>query len=165
MNRPVDILLVDDNRADMQLAQFALLESGIDHNFHGVESGEAAVSFVRRQEPYCHAPRPDLILLDLNMPGKSGHAVLDELKSDPALKSIPVVILTTSGAPGDIDRAYANHANSYIVKPMDFDDFCNEVAKGLSNYWFRVVELPSKNRRTPGTEELNGQRPTAGLAD
>lgn len=146
MNRRVDILLVDDNRGDIQLTQFALLESGIDHNLHAVESGESAMTFLRRKPPYGDSPRPDLVLLDLNMPGMSGYTVLREIKADEALKSIPVVILTTSSAPRDIDRSYANYANSYIVKPMNFEDFCNEVAKGLSNYWFRVVELPSRER-------------------
>jgi len=145
MDRPVHILLVDDSSGDIELTQYALLESGLDHNFHAVESGQDAMAFLRREEPYSDAPRPDLILLDLNMPGKSGHEVLEEIKSDGDLKSIPVVILTSSKAPRDISRAYANHANSYVAKSMDFDEFCNGAAKGLSNYWFGVVELPPKD--------------------
>ncbi len=148
MARTADILLVEDNPGDIQLTRLALLESGIDHNLHAVQSGDDAIAYLRREPPYADAPRPDLILLDLNMPGRPGHAVLKELKADPALKSIPVVILTTSGAPQDIDRAYANHANSYITKPMGFEQFREEVAKGLGNYWFRVVELPSKDCAT-----------------
>lgn len=146
MAPPFEILLVDDSRADIQLTQFALLESGTDHNLHVVQGGEQALAFLRRAEPYAGAPRPDLILLDLNMPGMSGHTVLREIKSDKALKSIPVVVLTTSSAPRDIDRAYTGYASSYIAKPMDFNEFCEQVAKGLSNYWFRVVELPARDR-------------------
>jgi len=144
MDGPADILLVDDNAGDIELTQYALLESGLDHNFHAVESGEDAMAFLRRQAPHADAPRPDLVLLDLNMPGMSGHSVLSEIKSDEALRSIPVAILTSSKAPRDIDRAYANHANSYVTKRVDLDEFIDEVTKAVCNYWFRVVELPPK---------------------
>jgi CheY-like chemotaxis protein len=139
-----DILLADDNRADVQLMQLALLEAGFDHNLHVVEDGDKALAFLRREEPYADAARPDLVLLDMNMPRMSGHDVLDQVRTDDGLKAIPVVILTTSADPTHVLTSYSKFANSHITKPMDFDDLIKKVVQGINGYWFNLVELPSR---------------------
>lgn len=139
---PVEILLVEDNPGDARLAQEGMKEGKINNNLSIVADGEQAMAFLRRTAPYENAPRPDLILLDLNLPKKDGREVLSEIKSDPQLHKIPVVVLTTSKAEEDILRAYDLHANCYITKPIDFEQFI-EVVKGIETFWFNIVQLPN----------------------
>jgi chemotaxis family two-component system response regulator Rcp1 len=141
--RPIEILLVEDSPSDAQLALEALQTAKIANRLSRVEDGVEALQFLRRQGPYRAAPRPDLILLDLNLPRKDGREVLEELKEDPQLKQIPVVVLTTSRAEQDVFRSYALHANCYITKPVDFTQFM-EVVKSIENFWLAVVTLPKE---------------------
>jgi two-component system, chemotaxis family, response regulator Rcp1 len=141
-NKPIDILLVEDNQGDARLAEEALKESKVYNNLHTVSDGEEAIHFLNRIDGYTDAPRPDLILLDLNLPKKDGREVLEEIKSDDSLKSIPVVILTTSTAEHDILKSYNLHANCYISKPIDMDQFI-KVVHAIESFWFTIVKLPS----------------------
>ncbi len=143
VNTPIEILLVEDNPGDVRLTQEALKEGKILNNLHMAKDGVEAISFLRREGGYENAVRPDLILLDLNLPKKDGREVLTEIKKDEALKRIPVVVLTTSRAEEDIIRTYDCHANCYITKPVDFDQFIN-VIKSIENFWLSVVKLPHK---------------------
>ncbi len=138
---PFDILLVEDDPADAGLAKRALREGRILCRVSHVRDGVEAMEFLRRTDQFVGAPRPDLILLDLNMPRMDGRAVLQELKADPELKTIPVVILTTSDVDRDVNASYLLGANSFITKPMDMDAFFDAV-KSVEEYWFRVVRLP-----------------------
>jgi CheY-like chemotaxis protein len=140
---PYDILLADDSPEDVKLMQLALLEAGVEHNLHVVHDGDQALAFLRKQVPYANAARPDLVILDANMNRMSGHEALDEIKADPELKAIPVVILTTSNDPALVLASYEKYANSHVMKPMGFPELVSKVAEGLKNYWFNVVELPS----------------------
>jgi len=142
MSKGHKILLVDDSDVDVQLMELALLEAKVGHNLHIVNDGPDALAFLRQQKPYTDAVRPDLILLDINMPRMSGHEVLDEIKADDNLKSIPVVILTTSNDPQFVVASYRKYANSHVTKPMNFDELVVKVAEGINHYWFNVVELP-----------------------
>jgi chemotaxis family two-component system response regulator Rcp1 len=144
--RPLQILLVEDNPGDAYLVREALQESAFPLHLTVIENGEQALAFVRRSAPYTEAVRPDLILLDLNLPQKDGHEVLRELKSDPTLGVIPVVLLTSSQAPDDIRQSYALHANAYIVKPLELDHFLR-VLKAIVDFWLTVVSLPSAGGR------------------
>lgn len=137
----VEILIVEDNAADLMIMQEALLDTRLPANVHTAANGEDAMKFLRRIGEYSAAPRPHLIILDLNMPRKNGHEVLHEIKMDRLLLRIPVVVLTTSQADDDISRAYAAHANCYIRKPVDFDSFC-DVMRQIEAYWFGTVILP-----------------------
>ncbi len=139
--RPVEILLVEDNAGDVRLTREALKDAKVVNNLSVVGDGEEAMRFLRRQGPFQSAPRPDLILLDLNLPRKDGREVLEEIKSDPSLMVIPVVVLTTSKAEEDVVRSYRLHANCYIAKPVDFNRFM-EVVRQLENFWLAVVRLP-----------------------
>ena len=141
MIRPVEILLVEDSPTDVLLAQEALEHAKVLNNLHYVPDGVEALNYLRRQPPYADAVVPDLILLDLNLPRKDGREVLAEIKNDEELKRIPVVVLTTSKAEEDIHRAYGLHANCYITKPVDFDQFAN-VVKAIESFWFTIVTLP-----------------------
>lgn len=141
--RPVEILLIEDSPSDAQLAIEALHAAKISNHLSHVEDGVEAMQFLRREGPYADAPRPDLILLDLNLPRKDGREVLKELKDDPHLKLIPVVVLTTSRAEQDVLRSYALHANCYITKPVDFMQFM-EVVKSIEHFWLTVVTLPGE---------------------
>ena len=141
--RPIEILLVEDNPGDVRLTVEALKEGKIRNNFHTVEDGVEAMAFLRRQGPYADVPRPDLILLDLNLPKKNGQEVLAEIKDDAELRRIPVVILTVSQAEQDILKSYNLHANCYINKPVDLDQFL-EVVKSIENFWLTVVMLPPR---------------------
>ena len=145
MRRTLDILMVDDSETDAQLVHTALLASDLPHNLHNVTNGDDALSFLRCEPPYGHAVRPDLILLDLNMPEKSGHEVLAEFKADDDFREIPVIILSTSKSPDDIRQAYRGYASSYVTKPMGFDELVDKLAKGLDHYWVGVAELPPKS--------------------
>ena len=138
-----DILLVEDNPGDVRLAREALKESDIKTSLHVVEDGVEAMAFLRRQGKYLGSPRPDLMLLDLNLPRKSGREVLAEVKTDDGLKRIPVVILTVSRSEDDITRCYDNHANCYITKPLDFNEFMS-VTKSIEDFWLTTVQLPPK---------------------
>ena len=138
-----DILLVEDNPGDVRLAQEALKESKVKNKLYVVEDGVEALAFLRRQDKYAGVPRPDLILLDLNLPRKSGREVLAEIKTDENLKRIPVVVLTVSKAEEDIVKCYDHHANCYITKPLDFNQFM-EVTKSIDEFWLAIVKLPPK---------------------
>jgi chemotaxis family two-component system response regulator Rcp1 len=141
MVKPIEILLVEDSPSDADLAVETLGESKILNNLHLVEDGVEALTFLRREGAHANAPRPDVILLDLNLPKKSGLEVLREIKSDPQLMRIPVVILTTSAAEEDILRSYSLHANCYITKPVDFEQF-TKVVRLIEDFWLAVVKLP-----------------------
>jgi two-component system, chemotaxis family, response regulator Rcp1 len=139
---PIEILLVEDNPADILLMKEAIAQVNVPHHLHSVADGLHAMSFLRKQGKYSSSPRPDIIFLDLNLPVKDGREVLSELKKDPNLRRIPVVVLTTSSREQDIDSAYDLNANCYIVKPIDFEQFCNTV-KAIQNFWFTTAKLPS----------------------
>jgi chemotaxis family two-component system response regulator Rcp1 len=142
--RSIEILLVEDNPGDVRLTQEALKENKIRNNLHVAKDGVEAMNFLRKINEYKDAPRPDLVLLDLNLPKKDGREVLTEIKTDEKLRSIPVVILTTSDAEDDVARAYQHYANCYIRKPIDLNRFI-EVVKIIENFWLSIVELPPKN--------------------
>jgi two-component system, chemotaxis family, response regulator Rcp1 len=149
----IEILLVEDSPADVIITREAFAEFKVINTLHVVEDGVKAMAYLRRSGPYANATRPDLILLDLNLPRKNGREVLAEIKTDPDLKSIPVVVLTTSHAESDILEAYDQHANCYIVKPVGFTNFV-EAMKSIRQFWFSVVTLPP--------EVNNGQDPYSG---
>lgn len=138
---PVEILLVEDSPGDVRLTKEALKEGKVLNNLHVVGDGVEALAFLRKEGSYKNAVRPDLILLDLNLPKKDGREVLEEIKSDPVLKRIPVVILTTSNAEKDILKSYELHANCYVTKPVDFEQFIT-VVKSVEDFWLTVVKLP-----------------------
>jgi chemotaxis family two-component system response regulator Rcp1 len=139
--RPIEILMVEDSPSDALISREALAYAKVLNHLHVVEDGVRAIAFLRREGPYAQAPRPDLILLDLNLPKKDGREVLAEVKADDHLKTIPVVVLTTSRAEEDILRAYGLHANCYITKPVDFVRFA-EVVRAIEHFWFTIVSLP-----------------------
>ncbi len=141
--RPIEILLVEDNPGDVRLTKEALNEGKISNHLNVVEDGLEALAFLRREGMYIEAPRPDLILLDLLLPKKNGTEVLAEIKEDPELRRIPAVVLTTSKAEQDILKTYNLHANCYITKPIDLDQFLS-VIKSIENFWLTVVMLPPK---------------------
>jgi two-component system, chemotaxis family, response regulator Rcp1 len=138
---PIEILLVEDSPGDVRLTKEALRDAKVRNNLHVASDGMEATDFLKQQGKHANAPHPDLILLDLNLPKKGGWQVLEEIKADPRLKSIPVVILTTSGAEEDILRSYQHHANCYITKPVDLDQFL-KVVKTIDNFWLTIVKLP-----------------------
>jgi chemotaxis family two-component system response regulator Rcp1 len=140
-SRPIEVLLVEDNPGDVRLTREALREAKMSNNLHIAGDGVEALRFLRQEEEHADAPRPDLILLDLNLPKKTGREVLEEVKADPDLRRIPVVVLTTSEAEQDIVRSYELHANAYIKKPVDFGSFI-EVVRAIEDFWFSVVRLP-----------------------
>lgn len=141
--RRAEILLVEDSQADIRLTQEALKENKVKINLHIVNDGVEAMEFLRKQNKYANAPTPDLILLDLNMPRKDGREVLKEVKEDPALSAIPIVVLTISKAEEDILLSYKYHVNCYIRKPLDLTKFI-EVVKAITSFWFTIVTLPPK---------------------
>lgn len=138
---PVEILLVEDNAGDVRLTREALREGKVYNNLHWAKDGVEALEFLRREGNHADAPRPDIILLDLNLPKKDGREVLAVIKSDDQLKQIPVVVLTTSKAEEDVLRSYALHANCFITKPVDLDKFIL-VVKSIDRFWLTVVTLP-----------------------
>ena len=141
--RPIEILMVEDNLGDVRLTQEALSEGKVRNHLHVVADGVEALAFLRREGQHAHAPQPDLILLDLNLPKKSGPEVLAEIKADPELRRIPVVILTVSKAEEDVLKSYNLHANCYITKPVNLDQFL-EVVKSIEDFWLTVVMLPPR---------------------
>jgi chemotaxis family two-component system response regulator Rcp1 len=140
--KPIDILLVEDNAGDSRLAVEALKESKLRNNLHIVVDGMEAMDFLYKRGKYPQVPRPDLILLDLNLPKKDGREVLAEIKSDPDLKRIPVVILTISKAEEDVLKTYNLHANCFITKPLDLNQFVT-VVKSIEDFWLTIVKLPT----------------------
>jgi two-component system, chemotaxis family, response regulator Rcp1 len=143
--RPIDILLVEDNAADVRLTREALKDAKVLNALHVARDGLAALGFLRRRGPYAGSPRPDLILLDLNLPKKDGREVLAEIKQDTDLKRIPVVVLTTSRAEEDVIRSYDLHANAYVTKPVDLAQFL-KVVRSLETFWLAVVTLPPNDK-------------------
>ena len=142
--KPIVILLVEDSPSDAALTIEALENGKIANNLNHVVDGVEAMQYLRRQGKFAKAPKPDLIMLDLNLPRKDGREVLEELKNDPSLKIIPVIVLTTSRSDQDILRSYELNANCYITKPVDFQHFI-EVVKSIENFWLSVVTLPPKD--------------------
>ena len=140
--KAIEILLVEDNAGDARLALEALREAKVHNNLNWVTDGVEALAFLRREGQYAQSPRPDLVLLDLNLPRKDGREVLAEIKADEGLRRIPVVILTTSQAEEDILKAYHLNANCYISKPVDLDQFM-KVIKTIKDFWLTIVKLPS----------------------
>jgi len=144
--KPIEILLVEDNPGDVRLTREALKESKLNNNLHVVMDGEAAMDFVCQRGEYADMPRPDLVLLDLNLPKKDGRQVLKEIKTDEDLGTIPVVVLTTSEADEDIVKTYNLHANAYITKPVGIEKFI-DVVKSVKDFWFTIVKLPDERHK------------------
>ena len=142
LGRPVEILLVEDSPTDAGLTRHALASSRVPNHLHVVEDGESAIQFLRRQGEFGNVPRPDLVLLDFNLPRKSGREVLAEIRADATLKSLVVLVLTTSSDSEDVAIAYRLNANAYITKPVDLDQFFHSV-QVIDQFWFNVVTLPS----------------------
>jgi CheY-like chemotaxis protein len=142
LGKPIEILLVEDNPEDAALTMETLREGRIHNNITLVEDGVQAMEFLRRAERYADAPRPDLILLDLQLPRKNGREVLTEVKEDRELRRIPVVIMTTSAAEQDIFESYDLHANCYLTKPVELDEFISVVRK-IEDFWLTIVKLPA----------------------
>ena len=147
MTKPhrIDILLVEDDPGDVELTKEGLQEAKMLVNLHVVDDGEKALKFLRKEAPYGEAVRPDIILLDLNMPRKGGQETLAEIKGDPILRAIPVVVLTTSEAESDIAQCYDLGANCYITKPISFAAF-TKVVSMIEEFWFTIVRMPSKEK-------------------
>jgi len=143
MGRPIDILLVEDNPGDVRLTIEALRESKVRNNLHVANDGVEAMAFLRCEGQHANAVRPDLVLLDLNLPRKDGREVLAEIKADPMLKTIPVVILTTSQAEQDVLQSYQLQANCYISKPVDLEQFMT-VVRSIEDFWLTIVRLPQQ---------------------
>jgi CheY-like chemotaxis protein len=142
MARPIEVLLVEDDPGDVVLTKEAFADNKVGNNLHVVSDGEEALRFLRHEGEFAESPRPDLILLDLNLPRKDGREVLEEVKEDPELRRIPVVVLTTSEAEEDILRSYHLHANAYVAKPVDFAQFI-KVVRHIDDFFVTVVKLPA----------------------
>lgn len=141
LTRPIEVLLVEDNPGDIRLTQDALKQGRLPHNLSVARDGVEAMEFLYQRGKYAQSPRPDLILLDLGLPVKDGGDVLQEIKSDLDLRRIPVMVLTTSDAEQDLVKAYSLHANCYVKKPLDLDQFLS-VIRSIEQFWFHVVTLP-----------------------
>lgn len=148
--RPIEILLVEDSPFDVRLMLQVLQEGSVPKRISIVSNGEQAIDFLRRRGPYADAPRPDLVLLDLNLPRRNGLEVLREIKNDPELRSITVIVLTTSEAPLDVNAAYELNANCYVVKPLDYEQFVTTV-RGIEEFWMRLASLPGYTAPSRGT--------------
>ncbi|MEN6592976.1 MAG: response regulator [Methanobacterium sp.] len=140
-NRPIEILLIEDNLGDNKLTTEVFKEATVPNNIHLVTNGVDAMSFLKQEGGFQDSIRPNIILLDLNIPKKDGREILKEIKADPELKYIPIIVLTTSNSEQDIKNTYQHYANAYITKPIDLDDFI-KVVKSIEEYWLRTVELP-----------------------
>ena len=138
----VDILLVEDNPDDVLLTKEVLIEGKVKNKLYVAEDGDEAIQFLLNQGKFADVPRPDIIILDLNLPGKDGREVLSEIKGDRNLKSIPVVVLSSSNDKEDIKKMYEHHANAYITKPVDLDKFIN-VIRTFEDFWLTIVKLPN----------------------
>jgi CheY-like chemotaxis protein len=145
--RFIDVLLVEDDPGDVLLTKEAFEHNKVQNKLHVVSDGEQAIAFLRQEGEYADAPRPDLILLDLNLPRKDGREVLEDIKADAGLRSIPVVVLTTSEAEEDILKSYHLHANAYVAKPVDFDQFIR-VVRQIDDFFVTVVKLPRTGQRS-----------------
>ncbi len=154
MEKPIEILLVEDNPADVDLTRESLDDAKILNSLHVTPNGLEALAFLRREGRYAEAPRPDLILLDLNLPQKDGREVLAEIKQDDDLKDIPVVILTSSEAETDVAKAYKLHANCYVTKPLDLEQFVT-IMRAFENFWLKAVKLPSGRSSSPPSSSPN----------
>lgn len=143
--RPIEVLLIEDSPGDVRLTREAFKDAKVHVNLHVASDGVEAMAFLRCEDKYADAPRPDLILLDLNLPKKDGREVLEEIKESPSLKIIPVVVLTTSASEEDILRSYQYHANCYITKPVALDGFL-KVVNSIDNFWLSIVKLPHEAR-------------------
>ena len=143
MTRPARVLLVEDNEADVRLTREALRDAGDDIRLSSVTDGELALAYLRRENGYAEAPRPDLVLLDLNLPRKNGTEVLTEMRADEQLACIPVIVLTSSAAQQDVDECYARGANAFVVKPQDLDAFMDLIG-AIRSFWLEVAQLPSR---------------------
>jgi chemotaxis family two-component system response regulator Rcp1 len=141
---PIDILLVEDNEGDVHLTREALKKAKVRNRVHTTTDGVEAMQFLRRENPFADAPRPDLVLLDLNLPNMDGREVLEAMKSDPSLRSIPVVVVTSSAAEQDIVRSYALNANCYVTKPVDLQQFLHVIGT-VGDFWLQIVKLPPKD--------------------
>jgi len=141
--KPVEILLADDNPGDVALTKVALRDARILNHVHVANDGAEALAFLKRQGNFCDAPRPDLVLLDLRMPKVDGHQVLGEMKSDPELRRIPVIVMSSSSAENDLVRAYDAQISAYLVKPSNFDEYFNAI-RAVKELWFHIVALPPK---------------------
>lgn len=141
LSRPIEILLIEDNPGDARLTFEALRDGRFTSNIHHVTDGEQALLYLRKEGPFVDAVSPDIVLLDLNLPRKNGREVLEDMKGDQTLRSIPVVALTTSSARDDINACYALGANAYIVKPVEFDRFV-EAVRSFEEFWLKIVALP-----------------------
>ncbi len=139
--RPARVLLVEDNEADVRLTREALREAGENVRLSSVADGDLALAYLRREGGYADVPRPDLVLLDLNLPGMDGREVLEAIKGDRSLRQIPVVVLTTSSEERDVVRAYDAHVNAYVTKPLSFEEFI-EAVRSIENFWLRLVKFP-----------------------
>ena len=139
--RNADILLIEDNEGDVLLTSTAFAEGKAQHRLHVCRTGEEGLAFLRREEEFADAPRPDLVMLDLNLPRMTGHEVLQDIKESDSLREIPVVVMTSSNAETDVLRSYRLHANSYVVKPASMDELI-EITKAIEAFWFRVVKTP-----------------------
>jgi len=157
LGKPIDVLLVEDNPGDVRLTQEALRDGKVCNNLHVVEDGAEALAFLHREGKYAEVPRPDLILLDLNLPKKDGREVLASIKTDDDLKRIPVVVLTTSKAEEDVLKAYNLHANCYICKPVDLDQFIG-IVRSIENFWLAMVKLPHGYNSQDYEHAANGSR-------
>jgi two-component system, chemotaxis family, response regulator Rcp1 len=140
--RPIQLLLVEDSPTDVELTREALQDAKIANELHHVEDGEQAMAYLRQEPPYADQPRPDVVMLDLNLPRKDGREVLQEIKQDEDLRSIPVIVLTTSAAGEDVKHAYSNYVNAYIQKPINFDQFTQTV-RSFEQFWLSIVTLPT----------------------
>lgn len=143
LGRPVRVLLVEDNPGDVVLTREGLKDGKIHITMDVVGDGQAALDFLRRRPPYTEAQRPDVVLLDLNLPGKDGREVLHQIRNDPQLETLPVVILTMSDDESDIQQAYKLRANCYITKPVDFEQFV-KIVRQIDSFWFTIVQLPAE---------------------
>jgi two-component system, chemotaxis family, response regulator Rcp1 len=143
--RTATILMVEDDEGDVRLTREALRDGKLVNELHVVGDGESALAFLRREGPYADAPRPDLVLLDLNLPRMTGHEVLAELRADPRLHTIPVTVLTTSSRDEDVVRSYELHVNAYVTKPVGLDEFLH-VVREIEDFWFELVRIPESAR-------------------
>ena len=160
LGRPIEILLVEDNPGDVDLTREGLADGKLRNNLHVAGDGEEAMAFLRRGQEHADMPMPDLILLDLNLPGKDGREVLAEIKADERLGHIPVVVLTSSQDEEDILRSYRLHANCYISKPIRFGEFV-KVVKSIEEFWFTIVTLPT-TRVSQGDDSAEREEPIGG---
>ncbi len=148
LTRPIQILLVEDSPTDALLTIEAFADSGFASVIHRVDNGVQALAYLRREPPYTEGPRPDLVLLDWNLPRKSGREVLEEIKTDPGLMSIPILVLSTSRSETDVSSSYRLHANCYIAKPVDYVRF-TDVVRSVREFWFKIAMLPDRNPDAP----------------